>query len=214
MSLSRFALLLLLLLVLAGTGLALWRNLPISPSTAPVFSYPAAAAHFDQPGDLVPAIKSYQADRGGECKLTSADGTPLTVFYFEWDRVDVGPMMTTAGHTPDECNIALGYQLQEIGANRTYQVAGQLPLIFDSTHFVDSTGRDIFIFKLAWMQGLGSRSIREGQGGAYRAKRLMNSFIRHSGALRVLQAGVFGPRDADHAWQVFQSEVLDTLVWQ
>ena len=93
-------------------------------------------------------------------------------------------------------------------------MAGQLPLIFDSTHFVDSNGRDMFIFKLAWMQGLGSRSIRAGQGGAHRAERLMNSSIRHSGALRVLQAGVFGPRDADHAWQVFQSEVLDKLEWR
>lgn len=67
MSLSRFALLLLLLLVLAGTGLVLWRNLPITPSTAPVFSYPAAAARFDQPGDMATAIKMYQADRGAEC---------------------------------------------------------------------------------------------------------------------------------------------------
>jgi hypothetical protein len=212
--LSTFSLLLFLLLVLSQAGLALWRYLPIEPSTAPVFSYPAAAEHFDQPGDLAPAIAMYHADRGAEVKLKSAEGTSLTVFYFEWDQVEAGPMMTAAGHTPDECNLTAGFQLLEIGANRRFEVPGQLPLVFDSTRFADSAGREIFIFKLAWMQGLGSKSIREGQGGAHRAERLLNSFTRHAGALRVLQAGVVDARDDDHAWQVFQTEVLEKLVWE
>jgi hypothetical protein len=42
---------------------------------------------------------------------------------------------------------------------------------------------------------------------------LKSSFIRKVGQARMLQAGVFGARDADHAWQVFQSEVLEKLEW-
>jgi hypothetical protein len=51
MPLSRLALLLAAILLLGEAGLALWRHLPIEPSTAPVFSFPPAAAeNFDKPG--------------------------------------------------------------------------------------------------------------------------------------------------------------------
>lgn len=214
MRLSSFSALLLALLVLSQAGLALWRYLPIEPSTAPVFSYPAAAEKFDSSPDLAPAVELYRADRGAEIKITSPEGSQLTVFYFEWDRIGAGPMMTTAGHSPDECNIAAGFKLASSPTIRTRTVPGQLPLVFDATHFVDPTGKDMYMFKIAWMQGLGSKSIREGQGGLHRLERMGNSFIRHIGALRVLQAGVTNVRDADHAWQTFQSEVLEKLVWK
>lgn len=210
MLLSRFSLLLVFLIVLAGGGLALWQYLPIAPSTAPVFSYPAAAARFDKVGDFAKAIEIYHADRGAECKLTTPDGSKLTVFYFEWDQVKAGPMMAATGHTPEQCNVAAGFKLLEVAANRTYQTGGQLPLDFDCTRFADSGGRDVFVFKVFWMQGLGTRSLREGDS---RIERLKSSFIRHAGAARVLQGGVTGIRDADHAWQVFQSEVLRKLEW-
>jgi hypothetical protein len=210
MLLSRFSLLLLLLIVLAGGGLALWRYFPIAPSTAPVFSYPAAAARFDQAGKFAAAIETYHADRGAECKLTAPDGSQLTVFFFEWDQLKAGPMIAATGHTPEQCNVAAGFKLLEVAASRTYQADGQLPLDFDSTHFADSSGQDVFVFKMFWMQGLGTRSLREGES---RIERLKSSFIRHAGAARVLQGGVSGARDADHAWQVFESEVLEKLEW-
>jgi hypothetical protein len=210
MLLSRFSLLLIFLLVLAGGGLALWRYLPIAPSTAPVFSYPAAAARFDQAGEFAAAIEIYNADRGAECKLAAPDGSQLTVFYFEWDEIKAGPMIAATGHTPEQCNVASGFKLLEAATSRTYQASGQFPLVFDCTRFADSGGRDVFVFKMFWMQGLGTRSLREGDS---RIERLKSSFIRHAGAARVLQGGVSGARDADHAWQVFQSEVLRKLEW-
>jgi hypothetical protein len=194
--------------------MALWRYYPIEPSTAPVFSYPPAAEKFDSPGDFAVAIQLYNADRGAECKLTTADGSKLTVFYFEWDCLEAGPMMMTVGHAPEECNLAAGFKLQGSATNRTYQVPGQLPLVFDCTHFKDPADQDTFIFKLAWMQGLGSKSIREGQSGVHRVERLANSFIRHAGATRVLQVVVSDGKDIDHAWQVAQSEVLEKLEWK
>ena len=214
MLLRRLSLCLFILLVLGQIAWALWRFLPIEPSTASVFHYPTAASRFGDPGDLKVAIEMYQADRGAELALTAPDGLELTVFYFEWDRIGAGPMMTTAGHTPDQCNVAAGFTLVSVDPPRTYQAPGQLPMVFDATTFKDKAGRDMYTFKLAWMQGLGSRSIREGKGGLYRIERLRNSFIRHVGELRVLQAGVFNARNSDQAWQAFQSQVLDQLEWK
>ena len=42
---------------------------------------------------------------------------------------------------------------------------------------------------------------------------IKNSFVRHRGAARIVEAGVFDARDADHAWQTFREQALDQLVW-
>jgi hypothetical protein len=210
MSYRRLAIVLIALLLLGEAALALWRHLPIEPSTAPVFSFPPAAANFDNPGDLAPVIELYGADRGAEWNHRSADGTRLTVFYFEWDQIKAGPKLEMAGHSPDECNVAAGFELREILPPRTYQVPGQPPLVFDATHFTDPAGGSVHMFKLAWVQGLGSRPLRE---ASRRLERAGNAFLRHLGAARVLQAGIFNAPTADLAWQTFQQQVLDHLQW-
>jgi hypothetical protein len=210
MPLPRLALVLISILVLGEAGLALWRHLPIEPSTAPVFSFPPAAANFGKSPKLAPAIELYGADRGAEWNHTAPDGTRLTVFYFEWDKVAVGPVMSIAGHSPDECNVAAGFTLKDILPPRSYDVPGQPPLVFDATHFTDPSGRSVHMFKLAWVQGLGSRPLRE---ATRRMERAGNALLRHQGAARVLQAGVFDAQNADHAWQTFRTQVLDRLQW-
>ena len=197
-------------LALGEGGLALWRHLPIEPSTAPVFSFPPAAENFGKSAEVAQATEIYEADRGAEWNHTAGDGTRLTVFYFEWDHVEVGPVMSLAGHSPDECNVAAGFNLQALLPPRTYEVPGQPPLVFDATHFTDLSGSSVHMFKLAWIQGMGSRPLRE---ATRRLERLQNSFTRHRGSARVLQAGVFDAQDADHAWQIFRTEVLDQLKW-
>jgi hypothetical protein len=211
MPLPRFALLFIALLVVGEAGVQLWRHLPAPVSTDSVFSFPPAAANFDKPGKLAPAIELYGADRGAEWNLSTAGDTRLTVFYFEWDEVEVGPLMSMAGHSPDECNVAAGFTLHAILPPRSHEVPGQQPLAFDATHFTDPSGRSVHMFKMPWIQGLGARKLRE---GAVRSQRLHNSFIHHAGAARVLQAGVFDAKDADHAWQTFQHQVLDHLEWR
>jgi hypothetical protein len=210
MSYRSLAFVLIALLVLGEGALALWRHLPIEPSTAPVFSFPPAAANFDKPGKLAPAIEAYGADRGAEWHSTATDGSRLSVFYFEWDRVKAGPKLEMAGHSPDECNVAAGFTLKSVLPSRSFEVPGQPPLVFDATHFTDPSGRSVHMFKLAWIQGLGSRPLRE---GTRRFERAGNAFLRHQGAARVLQAGVFDAQDADHAWQSFRTQVLDHLKW-
>lgn len=211
MTLSRLALIFVCLLILGEAGLTLWRKLPIPVSETPVFTLPAAAANFGEPGSLTSAVAAYGADRGTEWLTTATDGTRLTIFYFEWDQIAAGPILALAGHTPDECNVAAGFTLNAILPPRSHQVPGQAPFVFDSTHFTEPSGRSVFMFKMPWIQGLGARNIRE---GADRIERLRNSFLRHQGAARVLQAGIFDARDADHAWQTFQTEVLQQLEWE
>jgi hypothetical protein len=113
-------------------------------------------------------------------------------------------------HSPDQCNVAAGFTLKGILSPRTFEVSGQPPLVFDATHFTDPSGRSVHMFKLAWIQGLGSRPLRE---GTRRFERAGNAFFRHQGAARVLQAGVFDAQNADQAWQVFRTQVLDQLRW-
>lgn len=211
MHLRRLALILIVLVLMGEAAVSMWRYLPMPSATAPVFSFAPATERFEEPGSLAPLVEIYGADRGAEWFTTAADDTRLTLFFFEWDQIEAGPVMELAGHSPDECNVAAGFTLQGILTPRTYEVPGQPPLVFDATHFTDPAGRSVHMFKLAWIQGLGSRELREGSN---RLLRLRNSFLRHTGAARVVQAGVFDARDADHAWQTFRTQVLDHLEWK
>jgi hypothetical protein len=214
MHLPRLGILLISILLLGEAALALWRHLPVEPSTAPVFTFPPAAANFDKPGSLAPAIAMYGADRGAEWSHSTADGTRLTVFYFEWDAFRIGfdAMKDIAIHAPEVCNTAAGFELQEILPERTDSANEQNPLRFDTTRFTDPSGRTVYIFKMVWIQGRGSMAFRE--QGLNRIERAKNSLLRHQGAARVLQAGVFDARDADHAWQSLREQVLDHLEWR
>jgi hypothetical protein len=211
MHIYRFCVISISLLILVEIGLGVWRNTAISVSADSLFSWPIAAQYFEQPGDLAGVIAVYQADRGAEVRLDVEDGSRITVLYFEWDRVEVGPMMGLASHAPDECNVAIGYTLQSVDSPRSFEGPIGSPLVFDSTRFTNPSGQTVYMFKMPWIQGLGTWELREGLS---RTLRIQRSFVRHIGAARVLQAGVFGARDADHAWEVFQTEVLEKLEWR
>lgn len=206
---------LLLLLALAGLLLALELGIPawrraVPVADAPVFSLPLMSTAMQQPGDFAQAIKVYQADRGGKLKLAGPDGTGLTVFYFEWDQIDAGPMMDIAGHRPEECNVGAGFTLKSHDPKRVFAAPDHSSLVFDTTTFAEPSGRNVHVYKTAWLQGFGSREIREGEN---RFLRLKNSFERGGGAARVIECGITGARDEPHAWQVFQSQILQQLAW-
>jgi len=220
MTRPRLVILLVAFLVVLEAGVAVWRHTGAA-STAKVFSYPPAAARFGQSATLAPAIAMYRADRAAECKLTTADNTRLAVLYFEWDALKVSPVMNFSLHAPEVCNAGIGYKLLEVLPNRSYEVPGTTPLCFDCTHFSDPSGQSIYIFKVVWLQGYGCMRMREDGPGAqplaegeHRMTRMLNSFVRHSGAARILETAVFAPRDADDAWQIFRQQVLDQLTWQ
>ena len=219
MSRRRVAVLIVIFLVTLEAGVALWRS-SMTPSTAPVFSYPPAVAHFGESATLAPAIEMFRADRAAECKLTPADNSRLTVLYFEWDQLKISPVMNLALHAPEVCNAALGYKLLQVLPNRSHKAPGHETLNFDCTHFADPSGQDVFIFKVVWLQGYGCLRMRENGPGAppllegeHRFTRIKNSFVRHCGAARIVEAAVFNAHDAENAWQTFQKQVLDQLTW-
>lgn len=207
---SIYAFLLIALLVLLEVGLAVWRNSGRIPSTDPVFSYPPAVENFDKPGDFQKIIDAVHADHGAELKIDDVKGTRLTVFYFEWDEIKIGPVTDIAGHQPEICNEAMGYSLLGVESPRTYQTPGHDSLQFDVTRFADSSGRVVHVFKGAWFQGIGSWNIRLTQNRIARAKA---SFLRAEGAARVIEAGVFGADNTDDAWRAFEANVLSKLQW-
>ena len=211
MSLRRFSLLLIVFLVLVEVGLAVWKNSDIAPSNAPVFTWPQAVARFGQPGELAGPIKTLHADRGAECRMDAPGGIHLDVMYFECDPIRVGPMMGFTAHTPEVCNVGIGYNLLGIDPPRSYEVLGKLPITFDCTRFSDPSGHKVFVFKTVWVQGIGSMELREGFD---RMLRFKNAFVRHVGAARIVEAGIFDARDVDEAWEVFRRQVLDQLVWR
>jgi hypothetical protein len=197
-------------LLLLEAAVPAWRDAaPVS--RAPVFFLPMAAEAMNRPGGFRHVVEAYQADRGAELKLPGPDRTSLTLFYFEWDQVQAGPMMDIIGHTPEHCNTAAGFTLKSLDPDRIFETPDHDPLVFDASTFTDPAGRGVHVFKAAWMQGHGSRSIREGE---HRRLRLRNSFIRGRGAARVIECGVTGAADQAHAWRIFQQQVLQGLVWQ
>ena len=213
MTLRRLPLVLIVLVVLGEVAVSLWAFAPVTISTDPVFTFPPAAANFGKCPKLAPAIELYGADRGAEWNHTAPDGTRLSVFYFEWDnwKLNHHAILEISNHSPEVCNTRIGFNLEKILPERAYQLPNQLPLVFDTTSFTDPAGRSVFIFKMNWIQGWGSLGFRE--HSSKRLQRLSNALHRHSGAVRVLQAGVFDAQNADHAWQTFRSQVLDQLKW-
>lgn len=206
---------LLPLLALMGFLLALetaipaWRNrAPVS--TAPVFSLPLAGTAMKTPGDFQHVIEKYQANRGAELELPGVDDTSLTLFYFEWDQVEVGPIMGIQLHAPEVCNSSAGFVFRSRDASHVFQEFDHSPLVFDTTTFSYPVGRNVHVFKTVWVQGLGSWNIRSDSD---RWTRLKISFARWHGVARVIECGVTGARDETQAWRIFRSEVLGKLKW-
>ena len=207
---SRITILIIAFLVALEAGVALWRhNVPVS--TAPVFYWKEEPLLTTAPPPFGDALNLYRANRGAEQTKELPEGRKMTVFYFEWDRVDAGPLMNIGEHLPEVCNTAAGFILESREPNRVFEASGHSPLVFDTTTFSDPTGRNVHVFKAAWIQGLGSWDIRESNN---RFSRLVKSFRRGRGAARVLECGVTGAQNKNQAWQIFQNQVLQRLIWQ
>ena len=212
MPIRRFSLILIVLIGVAECGLAIWQSRTLQPSLAPVFSWPEAAAHFSHSENLEHTFEQYKCDRAAEYQTTAGDGIKLASVYLEWDRVEAGPAMGFAAHGPEICNTALGYKLLGIDANRIFEVPGTVPIRFDCTRFADREGKTVYMYKTAWVQGLGSWQLRD--EGNQRLERLKRSFLRHTGEARVVLTAVYGAPDPEQAWQTFQTQVINQFVWK
>ena len=204
-----FLLIPLLLLAIEG-GVQAWRQAEIASSTAPVFYWKEAPLLTTAPPPFGAALQNYRADRGAEKTMTLPEGSKMTLFYLEWDRLEVGPIIALSGHEAEICNVAAGFKLLQSGGRRTYHCANGVTLDFDYTLLESRDGKPVHVYKLPWIQGFGTWRVNS---SVDRTVRLRRSFLRHSGAARVIEAGIFGTTSEDDAWRLFQREVLAKLEW-
>jgi hypothetical protein len=211
MPLPKILLIPLALLLLEG-GVQAWRHAGLEPSTAPVFTWSGGELQSpDQAsGRFAAALKIYRADRGSQQSMEFPDGRSMDLFYLEWDDVEAGPFADMAGHEPEVCNAASGFTILEAGVPREFDAGEGKSLLFHYTAMISPGGKPVHVYKMPWVQGIGPWHIDSSRD---RSLRLQRSFIRHRGAARVLQAGVFGAEDEEEAWEIFQREVLAKLDW-
>ena len=208
---SGFSLLFLLFLAALEAGVLTWRrNVPVS--TAPVFSWKGAPLLTSAPPPFGDALRLYRADRGTEQSIELPEGRKVSLFYFEWDNIELGPIIDIEDHPAEVCNVEHGsFKLLPGGGYRKYTSPNAETLAFDSTWLADQNNKPVFVYKMSWIQGFG------GWAGAKPDDyftRLRRSFLRGQGAGRVLEVGIFGATNEDEAWGLVQSEVLAKLEWQ
>jgi len=191
-------------------GIQCWRRMGIEPSTAPLLNW-SGELQTSAPPPFGRALKAYNADRGTEKILDLLDGRSIKVFYFEWDNVEAGPFSAISGHESEICNVAAGFKLLSTGDLRRYDAGTGGILEFRHTALAAANGRTVHVYKMPWLQGLGAWSTESFRSRGLRVRR---SFIRHRGAARVLQGGIFGAASEQEAWELFEHEVLKTLQWK
>jgi len=204
---------LLLLLFLGGleAGVYAWRHVGITPSTAPVFYWKGAPLLTSAPPPFGDALKIYQADRGAEQTTALPDGRTMTLFYFEWDKIELGPFSIVGGHEPELCNVGYGsFKLLQKGRQRIYSAANGETLRFNYTLLAAPNGNPVHVYKMPWIQGFGTW-VDVGRND--RTTRLHRCLFRHLGEARVLEVGIFGAASEDESWALFRHDVLDKLQW-
>ncbi|MEI8310795.1 MAG: hypothetical protein WCH98_08570 [Verrucomicrobiota bacterium] len=201
----------LLLLAIEG-GVQTWRHVGILPSTAPVFCWKGTPLLTTAPPPFGKALEMYRADRGAEQTMELPEGRKMTLFYFEWDGMTLGPFIDLSGHAAEVCNVDYGsFKLVHAGDKRIYTATNGEALYFNYTLLTDPNGQPVHVYKIPWVQGFGEWVSTP---SVDRITRLRRSFLRHRGAARVLEAGIFGAANEDEAWALFEREVLEMLVWR
>lgn len=154
-----------------------------------------------------------QCNRGQSGLIQAGPGRHIEVNYFAWDDTNATGLAQAFGHAPELCMGTMGLKVAPFLPNRTYRLNGA-DLVFDSTQFRDKSGAPLYIFKLAWAEGMdGINLLREGPRGAelrtFRIKAVARRWRPRFA--RVLMLGVFGAADAEDAWNLARFNVLDEL---
>jgi hypothetical protein len=210
MILNKWLTLVVLLILLGEGALQALTRIPIPQSTAPVFFFPAELGTPADDAGLAAAVLGYGADSGERREFPTEGGVTMSTMFFTWERAEMGPILEISRHAPEVCNVAAGFTFIGHHPLRSHRFPGGEQLQFDVTEFKTPTGIVTYVFKTAWMQGIGTLSIQRGED---RLARLQGAFRRHAGAARVLQGGVFAATDEETAWTIFRAEVLDHLIW-
>lgn len=199
------------LIVSIEAGVQYWRHGNLQASQAPLFHWKDATLVTEAPPPFGRALDLYRADRGMEKFQDLPDGRRLQVIYMEWDKMETGPLADVAGHESDICNSIAGFKVLEASVPRTMTCDNGQQMLFHYTRLQDPKGNLVHNYKIPWIQGLGAWQIGSSSSRTIRIER---SFIRHVGAARVIQIGVFGEADEAKAWDLVQATLREKLIWQ
>jgi len=76
----------------------------------------------------------------------------MTLFYFEWDSIDLGPFAEVGGHAAEVCNVNYGsFKLLQSGGQRTYMYPSGQTIHFNYTLLADPTDKQVHVYKLPWV---------------------------------------------------------------
>ena len=192
----KIAIIIAILLVAMELGIRKWRS-EVPQAEGAVWTMDLSGTDAEAFDSSNPAMKLYKADRGYQFRERTDGGLLLDSFLFEWDSVEMGPLSDFAGHTPEECNVAAGFEFLGQEEDRELIIGEDLQLTVDVTRFKGPGGDEMLVYKAAWAQGRGSWGIRQGED---RWPRLTRAFQRGRGAARVIEFGVRDFKSEEAAW--------------
>lgn len=199
------------LIISIEAGVQYWRHGNLQASQAPLFFWKDAPLVTHAAPPFGAALELYRADRGMEQFEDLPDGRRLQTIYMEWDKLETGPLADVSGHESDICNRIAGFKVVEAAIPRPFTASNGQQMVFHYTRLVDPNGNLVHNYKIPWIQGLGAWHIGSSNN---RSVRLERSFIRHAGAARVIQMGIFGEDDETKAWNLVQNKLNDNLEWR
>ena len=85
--------------------------------------------------------------------IDGGNGRRISVNFFEWNKTDSYGLSQVFGHSPEVCMGILGNEVEAFLPSRTFTIDGH-QLVFDITQFRDENGMPLYIFKLAWAEGM------------------------------------------------------------
>lgn len=152
-------------------------------------------------------------DRGQTGTILAGGGRRIEVNYFEWNDTQATGLSNAFGHAPDVCMGKIGMKVEKFLPNREYRTDGA-GLMFDTTLFREASGAPLYIFKLAWADGMdGINLLRDGPAGrdvrVFKFKAVAQRWKPRYA--RVLMLGVFGAADEEEAWKLARLNVFEDL---
>jgi hypothetical protein len=195
-----------------------WKNPPESGEGRNLLTYafpPDSGVSLREPvpEGVMSALSCDDADGG---LINGGGGRQIKVNYFEWNNTETSGLSDAFGHTPEICMGNLGSKVEAFLPNRRFAIEGR-ELVFDATQFRDQDGGPLYIFKLAWAEGMeGANILREGSSGATARSFKFKSVVRRwfPRYARVLMLGVWGTRNDAEAWELVRDKVLKDLTFR
>jgi hypothetical protein len=208
--LNRFALMLIVWLVIVECGVALWyriRESDLKPGPAWSVNYPQDNPTFKSLPATAEEHQLLRFDDGMDGQWQDPDGTSWQAFYFNWKPGRVAGYLAKR-HTPDICLTATGLKMisgPELMVLDVNQV--ELPM----RHYVfESSSGLLQVYQCHWQAGMGKDSYTVDESSRFNLIRGVWAGRGNHGQ-KVLEIIISGIDDPERAKQALVRQ-LDTLI--